>query len=79
MLRCKCEACSWWSFADRHPRRRFATLSLPSLPPPSDSFLPVAALPILDVEKHRAARGSLAVCLPPLTGDLYARGSFPAR
>lgn len=51
----------------------FVTLSLPSVPPPSDVFVPATHLPVLDGLKHRKGEGSAAVCLSPLLGDLYAR------
>lgn len=57
------------------PRSSFVTLSMPSVPPPSDVFVPVVPLHVLDIPEHRKGEGSAAVCLPPLTGDLYARGS----
>ncbi|KAK4049364.1 hypothetical protein OIO90_005493 [Microbotryomycetes sp. JL221] len=50
----------------------FVTLSLPHLPPPADVFLPVSPLPVLDGEKHVTGTGRGAVCLPPLSTDLYA-------
>ncbi|KAK4046177.1 hypothetical protein OIV83_006286 [Microbotryomycetes sp. JL201] len=50
----------------------YVTLSLENLPPPADVFLPATALPVLDADKHVTGRGRGAVCLPPLSTDLYA-------
>ncbi|KAM0746873.1 hypothetical protein T439DRAFT_110895 [Meredithblackwellia eburnea MCA 4105] len=50
----------------------FVTLSLPTLNPPSDVFTEVHHLPKLDSAQHRTGHGPTGVCLPPLTGDLYA-------
>lgn len=50
----------------------YATLSLPSLPPAPSTFLPVSILPRLDTAKHITGAGPTAMCMPPLTGDIYA-------
>ncbi|KAM0790394.1 hypothetical protein ACM66B_003276 [Microbotryomycetes sp. NB124-2] len=50
----------------------YVTLSLENLPPPADVFLPATALPVLDADKHVTGTGRGAVCLPPLSTDLYA-------
>ncbi|SGY41213.1 BQ5605_C003g02484 [Microbotryum silenes-dioicae] len=50
----------------------YATLSLVDLPPPADVFVPVTAIPRLDTEAHRSGNGSAAICLAPLTGDVFA-------
>ncbi|SCV66935.1 BQ2448_5581 [Microbotryum intermedium] len=50
----------------------YVTLSLVDLPPPADVFLPVTAVPQLNTEAHRSGNGSAAICLAPLTGDLFA-------
>ncbi|KAM0792097.1 hypothetical protein ACM66B_004801 [Microbotryomycetes sp. NB124-2] len=50
----------------------YATLSTTDISPPTDSFVPVTALPLLDSAQHTTGKGSAAVCLPALVGDLYA-------
>ncbi|KAK4048807.1 hypothetical protein OIV83_004573 [Microbotryomycetes sp. JL201] len=50
----------------------FATLSTAHIAPPSDTFVSVTALPTLDTSQHISGKGSAAVCVPALIGDLYA-------
>jgi len=50
----------------------YATLSLPRLDPPADVFLPVTVLPRVDPKGHQTGEGPTAMCMPPLTGDIYA-------
>lgn len=52
--------------------RSSVTLSSQKHSPPADMYLPVSTLPILDAVAHRTGRGYGAVCLPPLSSDLYA-------
>ena len=40
--------------------------------PTLDGFLPVGVLPEFDRDEHQTGEGPLAVCLPPLIGDIYA-------
>ena len=50
----------------RVPFRSFATLSLPNLPPPVESFVRANALPPVDPVHHKTGHGPAAVCLAPL-------------
>ncbi|KAK4052949.1 hypothetical protein OIO90_004073 [Microbotryomycetes sp. JL221] len=50
----------------------YATLSTDDISPPSDVFVPVTPLPILDQSHHVTGQGTAAVCLPALINDLYA-------
>jgi hypothetical protein len=50
----------------------YATLSLPTLEPPPDVFLPVTVLAKVDPQEHKTGEGPTAMCMPPLTGDIYA-------
>lgn len=50
----------------------YASLSLPHIIPTPSSFLPVTPLAKVDPHSHKSGDGPTAMCLPPLTGDLYA-------
>ena len=50
----------------------YASLSLPTFEPAPDAFLPVTVLPRVDPQAHKTGEGPTAMCMPPLTGDIYA-------
>lgn len=58
--------------ADGPSIRSFVAISLPGLEPPADVFSPVTLLPVLDPVEHRTGKGPIGVCLPPLSGEIYA-------
>lgn len=52
--------------------RSYVSLSMGQIQPTLDGFLPVGVLPEFDRDEHQTGEGPLAVCLPPLIGDIYA-------